>query len=71
MKKSSKFLFETLNISEEKNTIWKAVIVMKDSEGKSHEIEVESDINIRREVHKTVDDLKKKGMKLDSVRYEE
>jgi len=71
MKKSSKFLFETLNLSEEKKEIWKAVIVMKDSEGKSHEIQVESDINIRREVHKTVDDLKKKGMKLDSVRYEE
>lgn len=71
MKKSSQFLFETLNLLEEKEKVWKATITMKDSEGNPHKIEVQSEINIRSEVHKTVESLKKKGMKLDSVLYEE
>lgn len=71
MKRSKELLFENLNLSEESKELWKATIFMKDNNGNSLEVPVESSVNIRQEVHDTIKKLSKQGYKLDNVQYNE
>jgi len=57
-------------LSENKETVFKAVIHTTDSEGKKHSTPVESSDSIRKKVHDAVKDMTEKGHKLDKVDYE-
>lgn len=56
-------------INEEEDKVWKATLHVKNKEGKSVAVPVESKVNIRKEVHATMKKMGRDGFTLDKVDY--
>lgn len=59
-----------LKFLNEEDKTFKANVIVTDKDGNEHTFPIQSKDNVRKEAHKTVQELTSKGYKLKDVKYE-